>query len=267
MEFVDPTHNIGSFDDNFIDGFFDGSFINHDTSPIFSLVNSSSVALDFYQAGSIQQGQESQKEFSIQSSSADFDFSHVGSIQQGQGQESRKEFPKQSYSIEIDFSQVGSAEIDFSQAGSAEDGLDFENLHLKKSFVSLSAVLEPGRAVKSDKLVILNDAIRVVNQLRTKTEEYKDENKKLLEEIESLKAEKNELREEKLKLKEEKVKMEQEFMKSAMAAPAPLYSEAYHGGANKMGLYPSYGMYPMWNYLPPSIRDTSRDHVLRPPAA
>ncbi|XP_074319523.1 transcription factor bHLH115-like isoform X2 [Silene latifolia] len=300
MEFVDPNHNIGSFDDNFIDGYFDGSFTNHvTTSPNFSLVHSSSVAFDFYQAGTIQQEQESQKEFSKQSASVDFDFSQAVSIQQGQGHghESQKELSKQSYSIEIDFSQMGSTEIDFSRVGSADDGLELENQHLNKrgrtdpsskpkskacrererreklneSFASLSAVLEPGRAVKSDKLVILNDAIRVVNQLRTKTDEYKDENKKLQEEIESLKAEKNELREEKLKLKEEKVKMEQEFMKLAMGGappPPPPYTEAYHGGANKMGLYPNYGMYPpMWHYLPHSVRDTTRDHVLRPPAA
>lgn len=54
-------------------------------------------------------------------------------------------------------------------------------------FSELSAVLEPGRPVKSDKLAILSDAIRVVNQLKTESEEYKEMNEKLLEEIKTLK--------------------------------------------------------------------------------
>lgn len=54
-------------------------------------------------------------------------------------------------------------------------------------FSELSAVLEPGRPVKSDKLAILGDAIRVVNQLKTESEEYKEMNEKLLEEIKTLK--------------------------------------------------------------------------------
>lgn len=140
---------------------------------------------------------------------------------------------------------------------------------LNDSFLDLSTTLVPGRAAKTDKLAILTDAIRVVNQLLTEAKEYKEENKKLQEEIESLKAEKNELREEKQMLKAEKEKMEQQF--KAMAVPSsglmPPYPAAYHAAANKMALYPSYGMFPMWHYLPPSTLDTSRDHELRPPAA
>ena len=82
-------------------------------------------------------------------------------------------------------------------------------------------------------------------------------------------AEKNELRDEKSTLKAEKEKMEQQM--KAMAVPGagmiPPYPPAYQAGPNKMALYPSYGMFPMWHYLPPSTRDTSRDHELRPPAA
>ncbi|KAL9225196.1 hypothetical protein vseg_001145 [Gypsophila vaccaria] len=239
-----------------MDEFFDCSFINDVTSPDFSLVHSSSAEIDFSQVVGV-----------------------------GNEQESRTIFPKQSYSIEIDFSQ----------AGSAADEPEFERGFLRKrvrtdeyskpktkacrererreklneSFLGLSSILEPGRAVKTDKLAILNDAIKVVTQLRTEAEEYKEEQRKLQEEIESLKAEKNELREEKLALKLEKVKMEEQL--KAMPAPTPglvpSYPAAYHGGVNKMSMYPGYGMYPMWHYLPPSIRDTSRDHELRPPAA
>uniref|UniRef100_A0A0D3D5K4 Uncharacterized protein n=1 Tax=Brassica oleracea var. oleracea TaxID=109376 RepID=A0A0D3D5K4_BRAOL len=51
---------------------------------------------------------------------------------------------------------------------------------------------------KTDKPAILDDAIRVMNQLRGEAYELKETNQKLLEEIKTLKAEKNELREEKL---------------------------------------------------------------------
>ncbi|KAK9905432.1 hypothetical protein M0R45_000156 [Rubus argutus] len=67
----------------------------------------------------------------------------------------------------------------------------------RERFVDLSAVLEPGRPAKTDKPAILDDAIRVLTQLRAETQELTQTNEKLLEEIKSLKAEKNELREEK----------------------------------------------------------------------
>lgn len=51
----------------------------------------------------------------------------------------------------------------------------------------MSGVLEPGRPVKTDKLAILGDAIRVVNQLKTESQEYKEMNEKLLDEIKTLK--------------------------------------------------------------------------------
>lgn len=44
----------------------------------------------------------------------------------------------------------------------------------------------------------------------------------------------------------------------------PAHPAAYQ---NKMAVYPSYSLVPMWHYLPPSTRDTSHDHELRPPAA
>ncbi|KAK9672861.1 hypothetical protein RND81_12G130000 [Saponaria officinalis] len=259
MQFVNSNQNLVSFDDNFIDGFFDCSFMNDVTSSNFSLVHSSSAEIDFSQVGSVLQEQESQKLC-----------------------------PKQSYSIDIDFSQAGSAaeEPEFERGPLRKRGRTNacskpktkacrereRREKLNESFIGLSSILEPGRAAKTDKLAILNDAIRVVTQLRTEAEEYKEEQRKLQEEIECLKAEKNELREEKLALKSEKVKMEQQLKAMPMPTPTPgmvpsYPAAAYHGAANKMSLYPSYGMYPMWHYLPPSIRDTSRDHELRPPAA
>lgn len=54
-------------------------------------------------------------------------------------------------------------------------------------FSELSAVLEPGRPVKTDKVAILNDAIRILNHLRTESQEYKETNERLVEEIQNLK--------------------------------------------------------------------------------
>lgn len=51
----------------------------------------------------------------------------------------------------------------------------------------MSAVLDPGRPVRTDKPAILDDAIRVLNQLKTEAEELKETNGKLLEEIKCLK--------------------------------------------------------------------------------
>jgi cell division septum initiation protein DivIVA len=47
--------------------------------------------------------------------------------------------------------------------------------------------LEPGRQAKTDKPAILDDAIRVLNQLKAEAQELKETNEKLLEEIKSLK--------------------------------------------------------------------------------
>ncbi|KAJ1423974.1 Myc-type, basic helix-loop-helix [Sesbania bispinosa] len=140
---------------------------------------------------------------------------------------------------------------------------------LNERFCDLSSVLEPGRPVKTDKPAILDDAIRVLSQLRTEAQELKETNEKLLEEIKCLKAEKNELREEKLVLKADKEKIERQ-LKAMPIPPAgfmPPPVAAYQAGVNKMAVYPNYGYIPMWQYLPPSARDTSHDHELRPPAA
>ncbi|GFZ10747.1 basic helix-loop-helix (bHLH) DNA-binding superfamily protein [Actinidia rufa] len=139
----------------------------------------------------------------------------------------------------------------------------------RKRFLELSSILEPEIPPKSDKFTILGDAIRVLNQLRVESQEFKETHEKLLEEIKALKAEKNELREEKLVLKEDKERTDQQ-LKAMTASPAgflPPHPAVYHAGANKMAVFPSYGYVPMWQYLPPSTLDTSKDQELRPPAA
>ncbi|CAL0303196.1 unnamed protein product [Lupinus luteus] len=137
-------------------------------------------------------------------------------------------------------------------------------------FCDLSSVLETGRPVKTDKPAILDDAIRVLTQLKTEAQELKETNEKLLEEIKCLKAEKKELREEKLVLKADKEKIEKHLkgfsIPHAGFMPPP-HVAAYQGGMNKMAVYPNYGYIPMWQYLPLSTTDTSHDHELRPPAA
>lgn len=54
-------------------------------------------------------------------------------------------------------------------------------------FSDLSSVLEPGRPVKADKPAILDDAIRILNQLKNEAQDLKETNEKLLEEIKLLK--------------------------------------------------------------------------------
>ncbi|KAF2285438.1 hypothetical protein P3X46_006275 [Hevea brasiliensis] len=139
---------------------------------------------------------------------------------------------------------------------------------LNDRFQDLSSVLEPGRPARTDKAAILDDAIRILTRLKTEAQELKETNEKLLEEIKSLKAEKNELREEKLTLKAHKERMEQQL--KVMAVPSsgfmPAHPAAYHAGVNKMAVFPSYGLMPMWQ-LPLAARDTSLDHEHWPPAA
>ncbi|KAM3708206.1 hypothetical protein ACJW31_02G080200 [Castanea mollissima] len=157
----------------------------------------------------------------------------------------------------------------YSRPGSKACREKLRRERLNDRFLDLCAVLDPDRPVKIDKHAILDDAIRVLNQLRSESQELKETNEKLKEEIKSLKAEKHELREEKLLLKADKERMEQQL--KAMAIPPagfmPGHPAAYHAGPNKMPVFPSYGFVPMWQYMPPAAHDTSHDHELRPPAA
>lgn len=54
-------------------------------------------------------------------------------------------------------------------------------------FHELSSILEPGRPARTDKVAILDDAVRVLTQLGTEAQELKETNEKLLEEIKTLK--------------------------------------------------------------------------------
>ncbi|XP_057546989.1 transcription factor bHLH104-like isoform X2 [Amaranthus tricolor] len=247
---------MGSFDDSAWDLPLN-YFIDDVSSPNFSWVDpSSSINIDFSQTGSMRQELESEGQHPRKSSCIQIDFSKISSVVKEQD-------------CELECSKKRGRATLCSKPKSKAFRERERREKLNDSFLNLSSILEPGRAAKTDKLAILSDAIRVVKQLRIEAEEYKEENKKLQEEIESLKAEKNELRDEKSTLKAEKEKMEQQM--KAMAVPGagmiPPYPPAYQAGPNKMALYPSYGMFPMWHYLPPSTRDTSRDHELRPPAA
>lgn len=146
---------------------------------------------------------------------------------------------------------------------------------LNDKFLELSSILEPGRPPKVDKVVILNDAVRMVIQLRDEAEKLKDSNANLQEKITELKAEKNELRDEKQRLKSEKETLElrvkaltapPSFMPHLPAMPPPY---APHGQVNGGKMVPFLG-YPgvsMWQFMQPAAVDTSQDHVLRPPVA
>ncbi|KAK6915353.1 hypothetical protein RJ641_020470 [Dillenia turbinata] len=135
--------------------------------------------------------------------------------------------------------------------------------------MDLSSLLEPGSPAKTDKSAILNDAIRALHHLRTEVKELKEQKEKLQTDIKNLKEEKNELREEKVQLKVEKEKLEQ-MMKAMLGLPAkfmPAHTAPYLGGASKLMAIPNYDGYPMWQWIPPAVLDTSQDHVLRPPVA
>ncbi|KAK2370278.1 Transcription factor ilr3 [Trifolium repens] len=141
---------------------------------------------------------------------------------------------------------------------------------LNDKFMELSSVLEPDTLPKTDKVTLLNDAVRVVTQLRNEAERLKERNDELREKVKELKAEKNELRDEKNKLKLDKEKLEQQvkltsvqssFLSNAMAAKGQ--SAANH----KLMPFIGYPGISMWQFMSPATVDTSQDHLLRPPVA
>ncbi|KAG9442308.1 hypothetical protein H6P81_018162 [Aristolochia fimbriata] len=149
---------------------------------------------------------------------------------------------------------------------------------LNDRFLELSSVLEPGRAPKSDKAMILSDAARALVQLRNEAQQLKETNEKLQDSIKDLKAEKNELRDEKTKLKADKERLEQQL--KAMSVPpagfmphipalhaAAAFAAQGQPTANKSVGYPGFPGMAMWQWIPPAVVDTSQDHKLRPPAA
>lgn len=146
---------------------------------------------------------------------------------------------------------------------------------LNDRFQELSSILEPGRQPKTDKALILSDAVRTVTELREEARKLKDSHDDLQEKIHELKAEKNELRDEKQKLKIEKEKLEQQvkalttqpsFMPLPSAIPAPFAAPGQVVGS-KMVPFMGYPGVPMWQFMPPALVDTSQDHALRPPVA
>ncbi|CAI9776898.1 unnamed protein product [Fraxinus pennsylvanica] len=150
----------------------------------------------------------------------------------------------------------------FSAVGSKACREKMRREKLNDRFSELCSLLEPDRPVKTDKLAILGDAIRVLNELKSESQEYEEMNEKLLEEIKTLKVEKNELREEKLVLKSDKERIEQQ-LKATTVSPSgfvPAHPPVYQAGANKIAMFPGYNFVPMWQYHPPSTDDTSQDH-------
>ncbi|KAL8145634.1 transcription factor ILR3-like isoform X2 [Apium graveolens] len=146
---------------------------------------------------------------------------------------------------------------------------------LNERFLELSSILEPGRPPKTDKAAILNDAVRMLTQLRSEANTLKESNEELQEKIKDLKAEKHELRDEKQKIKADKEKLEQQ-VKSFSAQPAFLphpstlraaYSAQGQADANKLMSFVGYPGVAMWQFMPPAVVDTTQDHVLRPPVA
>ncbi|KAF5741450.1 transcription factor ILR3-like isoform X2 [Tripterygium wilfordii] len=149
---------------------------------------------------------------------------------------------------------------------------------LNERFLELSSILEPGRPPKTDKTVILSDAVRMVSQLRSEAQRFKELNEDLQAKIKELKTEKNELRDEKQRLKSDKEKMEQQvnymrapgFLPHPSAVPTAFATQGQgQGQAAGKNLMPFIG-YPglaMWQFMPPAAVDTSQDHVLRPPVA
>ncbi|KAG5551775.1 hypothetical protein RHGRI_010004 [Rhododendron griersonianum] len=172
----------------------------------------------------------------------------------------------------LNSSSYGSAEVDcsFGDSESQKEGAS------RKRFLELGSVLEPGRPPKTDKAAILSDAVRIVTQLRSEAQKLRVSNEEIQERIKELKAEKNELRIEKQRLKEEKEKVEQQvkamtaqpgFLPHPSAAMPAGYGAQGQAADNKLMPFISYPGVAMWQFIPPSVRDTSQDHVLRPPVA
>ncbi|PWA79264.1 Myc-type, basic helix-loop-helix (bHLH) domain-containing protein [Artemisia annua] len=145
-------------------------------------------------------------------------------------------------------------------------------------FQELNEILDPGRSAKTDKTVILADAIRMITHLRNEATNLKDSSQDLLVKINELKVEKNELRDEKQKLKTDKERLEQHLKSTFCGPPTAFYPPAHPVmpvpcpgptpvGGNKFMPYMGFQGVPMWQFAPPAAVDTSKDHVHRSPLA
>ncbi|KAH9605473.1 hypothetical protein KSS87_006088 [Heliosperma pusillum] len=146
---------------------------------------------------------------------------------------------------------------------SAEKGLK------RARFSELRKFLNLGSPAKSDKSSILHDAICAVYKLQSEHQELKQRKKKLQDDTLNLKEEKNELREEKLNLQVRKQRIEQQLKDTTLAQSGymPMQQAIHQGGGHKGVVVSGYGGYPMWQWIPSSVLDISKDHVLRPPVA
>jgi len=157
---------------------------------------------------------------------------------------------------------------------------------LNERFSELCAVLEPGKPPKADKVAILSDAARLLEQLRAEAQKLKTSNESLQESIKSLKSEKSELRDEKTKLKAERERLEQMLKGVSAAAAAPpqfiphpaamappqFHPAAAAAYAHAGKFVPAYAAgYPtpaaFWQWIPPTSLDTSKDSAHWPPVA
>ncbi|OIW09242.1 hypothetical protein TanjilG_26455 [Lupinus angustifolius] len=139
-----------------------------------------------------------------------------------------------------------------------------------KRFLELSSILEPDRPSKVDKVTILSDAVHVVTNLRNEAQKLKDMNHELLLKVKELKAEKNELRDEKNMLKADKERLEQQIKLTNVHPsflPHPTVAKGAHGVNHKLIPFVGYPGIAMWQFMSPSVVDTSKDHLLRPPVA
>ncbi|KAJ0717118.1 putative transcription factor bHLH family [Helianthus annuus] len=113
---------------------------------------------------------------------------------------------------------------------------------LNNRFLELSSTLEPDRPATTDKLAILGDAIRVLNQLKSDAHDFKEMNEKLSEDIKTSKIRKEQACEEKLVLKAEKEKMEQRVESVTNNLPPPVlmtpHPTAFQAAAIKMPFFP-----------------------------
>ncbi|KAG6484899.1 hypothetical protein ZIOFF_053424 [Zingiber officinale] len=148
---------------------------------------------------------------------------------------------------------------------------------LNDRFLELASLLEPGKQPKTDKAAILNDATRLLTQLRSEAQKLKESNGTLEEKIKELKIEfydvdyvdeKNELREEKQRLKAEKESLENQIKllnaRSSYVAhppviPTPFPVPGQQTGHKLMMPIMGYPGYPMWQFMPPADVDTSQD--------
>lgn len=60
-------------------------------------------------------------------------------------------------------------------------------IEILKRFLELGSVLEPGKTPKMDKSAIINDAIRMVTELRSESKKLKESNESLQDKIKELK--------------------------------------------------------------------------------